>query len=77
MTKQGGCFESPNFIMELVAGAGSSRWYKTSSCWYRKVVAVAERWSLVPEGNRWCRKVVAGAGRWSLLLSQRLLGWTF
>ena len=67
MTKQGGCFERPNFIManrkseyrsadsrrcrKMVAGAGSSRWCKTRE--------LMQNWYslVVRSGGHWRRTV--------------------
>ena len=39
-----------------VAGAGLvATGAETGSCWCRKVIAAAGRWSLVQEGSCWCR----------------------
>ena len=83
MTKQGCCFERPNFIMAnrksgkrtannrrdrmAIVGTGLDSWYKTGIRW------IGGRWCRT--GFCWCRKMVAGlgmvsacAGRWSLVL---------
>ena len=35
------------------------RWFRTGSCWCKKVVAGS---GLVAAGSCWCRKVVVGSG---------------
>ena len=66
-------FERPNFIManrklpkkkkkKKSGEQESGHWFRTGSCWCRKVVAgsgmlvaAAVRWSPVQEGSCWCR----------------------